>query len=208
MSNFAITDCWNRALGKLGAGRVASVNDQSPKARACQSCYDVLRQAELAANPWNFAVQRFNLPASATAEIFGLYTAYPLPAGWLRVLPPDPAMNYQDRDWIIEGNNVLSTNTAPLPVKLIMDIQDTSQWHPLFLEGVAGRMAWEMCEELTQSNTKKADLQTAYNVCIREAKKQNAIQKVPQLAVEDSWITVRAAGRSIGGWGPGWGSGG
>jgi hypothetical protein len=206
LAAIAITDIWNRALGKLGDGRVQSVSDQSPKARACQSCYDILRMNELAMNPWNFAIQRFNLAASATAPLFGSYVAYPLPTGWLRVLPPDPDSNVQSRDWVIEGNNLMTVYTAPVQARIVMDIADTSLFHPMFAEALAARMAWEMCEQLTQSNTKKADLQAGYKFAINEAKKQNAIQKIPQAPVEDSWITARATTRA--GWGPGWGSGG
>lgn len=161
--------------------------------------------AELSANPWNFAIERHQLAASSDDILFGPYTKYPLPTGWLRLLPPDPYSNTQSRDWIIEGNEVLSVYTAPLEVRLVMDIQDTSAWHPMFAEALAARMAWEMCEQLTQSNTKKADCQAAYKFAINEAKKQNAIQKVPQEAVEDSWITCRASTRAADGWGSGWG---
>lgn len=191
MAAIAVVDIWNRALGKLGDGRVLSVTDQSPKARACQGCYDILRMSELSTNPWNFAIERFQLAASGTDALFGPYTAYPLPTGWLRLLPPDPVANLESRDWVIEGQNIMSAYTAPLEVRIVMDTTDTSKFHPLFAEALAARMAWEMCEQLTQSNTKKADLQAGYKFAINNAKKQNAIQKIPQAAVEDLWLTCR-----------------
>lgn len=136
MAAISVVDIWNRALGKLGDGRVTSVADQSAKSRACQSCYDILRMAELSGNPWNFAIQRFQLAASATAPLFGTYTAYPLPTGWLRVLPPDPYDNVETRDWVIEGNNLMSAYSAPVNVRLVMDTQDTSLFHPQFVEAL------------------------------------------------------------------------
>lgn len=208
MGSIAVVDIWNRALGKLGDGRVTSINDQSAKARACQSCYDILRQAELSANPWNFAIQRFQLAASATTPLFGFQAAYPLPTGWLRILPPDPSDNFSDRDWTVEGNTLMSVYSAPLNIRLVVDEQDTSKYPAMFVEALAARMAWEMCEQLTQSNTKKADLQAGYKFAVNEAKKHNAIQKIPQRPVESVWISARASARSTGGWGSGWGSGG
>lgn len=205
----SVTDIFNRALAKLGDGRLASASDSSPKARACAGCYDILRQGELSAHPWNFAVQRFQLAASVAQPSFGPYTQYPLPTGWLRVLPPDVTQNFNDRDWIIEGQNLMTTFQAPVNVRCVMDITDTSMMHILFIEALASRMAFEMCEQLTQSNTKKQDLRNDYKMALNEAKKQNAIQKVPQIAVEDTWITCRASGGSVGGgWGAGWGSSG
>lgn len=138
-----------------------------------------------------------------------MYTAYPLPTGALRVLPPDPNQNFNDRDWVVEGQSLLTTFQAPVDLRCVMDIEDTSKMHIMFIEALASRMAWELCEQLTQSNTKKADCRTDYKTAINEAKKQNAIQKVSQVPVEDTWITSRASGSSVGGgWGPGWGFGG
>ncbi len=98
---------------------------------------------------------------------------------------------------------------SPLNVRCVMDIEEVPLFSASFIEALACKMAWEMCEQLTQSNTKKQDCKDQYKAAISEARKQNAIQKVPQQIVEDSWITVRASGSSVGaGWGPGWGLGG
>jgi hypothetical protein len=202
------TDLYNRALSKLGAGRIVSPTDQSVNARACNACYDILRQAELSKNPWNFAIVRQALSANAVQPPFGIYVAYQLPTGWLRLLPPDIDQNFNDRDWIIEGQNLLTAQVAPVNVRCIVDIQVVSQFHTLFVESLSSLMAFEMCEQLTQSNTKKQDCRNDYRFATNEARKVNAIQKVPEVPTEDSWITARSVGGWPGGWGPGWGSGG
>jgi hypothetical protein len=191
MSNVSVTDICNRALSKLGAGRISAITDQSVAARACQACYDILRRAELRIHPWNFAIERFQLAASATAPAFGPARAFPLPTGWLRVLPPDSKANLNDRDWIIERGSILTDYTAPLEVRCVMDIEDTTLFDATFVEALASRMGIEMAEQLTQSNKKKEACAEMYKAAIAAAKKANAIEKAPQVPVADEWLTCR-----------------
>jgi hypothetical protein len=49
----------------------------------------------------------------------------------------------------------------------------------------------ELCEEITQSNSKKADAKAMYDEILAQAKKANAIEKVAERPPEDEWITIR-----------------
>ena len=51
-------DICNRALSKLGAARITSLTEDSVNARACNAMYESVRDAELRAHPWNFAMKR------------------------------------------------------------------------------------------------------------------------------------------------------
>lgn len=186
------TDICNRALQKLGASRITSLTDQSVNARACAAAYYTCRDDLLREHPWNFSIQRFQLAASPTAPAFGPANAYPLPTGWLRVLPPDPFLNSNDRDWIIEGSQLLTDDGAPLNVRLVMQITDPNLMDVAFREALASKMAFELSEQLTQSNTKKQACAEMFKADIAEARKINAIEKVPQAPVDDTWVTVRA----------------
>ena len=187
----SVVEICNRGLQKLGAARITSLNDQSVNARAMMQAYPSVRDALLAEHPWNFAIQRFELAASATPPAFGPTNAFPLPPGWLRVLPPDPRWNYPDLDWTIEGDSILSYRPAPLHVRLVMRVEDANLMHSTFREALSSDLAYELCEQLTQSNTKKQAAAQDKKDAIAEAKKTNAIMKVPQVAAEDFWIVVR-----------------
>lgn len=186
----SVTDICNRALQKLGATRINSLNDATPSARACSATYTVVRDAVLRDHPWNFAIQRFQL-AATTPPIFGKKSAVTLPTGWLRVLPPDPKQNLNDRDWIIEGNTLLTDEDVPLNVRVLMKVEDTTLMDPTFQEALASKLAFELCEILTQSNAKKQACDSDYEKSIGRAKKCNAIEKVPEVAAEDHYITAR-----------------
>lgn len=184
-------DICNRALQKLGQPRITSLSDNSVAARACSTAYDPRRLALLRKHRWSFAIQRFQLPASATPPTFGPLNAYPLPSGWLKVLPPDPIQNTNDRDWIIEGGAILSDWAPPLSVKIVMNVTDTTLMDPLFCEALSADISVEMCEALTQSNTKKQAALVDLKTAIEEAKKANAIEQVPVVSNDDTWITMR-----------------
>jgi hypothetical protein len=182
----------NRALQMLGAKRISALSEDSVNGRACTTCYEALRDAELQDHPWSFAIQRYSLAADATAPAFGPGNAYTLPSGHLRLLPPDPTGASPYRDWLVESGKVLTDYGAPLEVRVVMQISDCNAMSPLFREALACRMAFEMCEEITQSNSKKESLRADYEAIIRRAKKSNAIESVPAEAPEDSWITGRS----------------
>lgn len=184
-------DIWNNALTKLGATRITSTSEQSVNARACASVYPTIRDKVLRSHPWNCATQRFKIAANAVAPLFGYTNAFPLPTGWLKVLPPDPKENMFDRDWIIEAGQILSDQSPPLNVRCVMRITDVNQMDISLQNAIAADMAHELCEQLTQSNTKKADAKDDYKTAIAEAKKSNAIEKVPMQSVEDEWIVKR-----------------
>ena len=58
-------DIANRALQKLGAESIVSLTQDSENARACNLCYEPIRDAELRAHPWNFAIKRASLAADS-----------------------------------------------------------------------------------------------------------------------------------------------
>lgn len=185
------TDICNRALQKLGAARINSLTDQSTNARACALAYDSCRQDLLREHPWNFAIQRAQLAADATPPAFGYANSFTLPTGWLRVLPPDPVQNFNDRDWVIEGGKLLTNDASPLDVRCVMDITDTTIMDIAFREALSAKLSMELCELLTQSNTKKQAALLDYKESISDARKVNAIEKVPQQSPWDTWLTER-----------------
>ena len=188
----SVVDMCNRALQKLGAAKIQSLGDASVNARACTTAYTALRDAVLRSHPWSFAIQRFQLSADATPPAFGYSNYVTLPTGWLRVLPPDPSENMNDRDWVIEGGKLLTNDTMPINIRCVMKVEDPNLMDPMFRESLSAKLAYELAEPLTQSNEKKQAMDADFKRSIEDAKKANAIEKVPQVAAEGTWITARA----------------
>lgn len=181
----------NRALQRLGAGRIASLDDGSEEARQCNSAYAPLRDFMLRAHPWSFAISRAALAADIVAPI-GDYSdtpayAYSWPTDAMRILLPKSA----NLDWRIEGRKILTNDTAPLYIRYIAKITDPNTMDATFREALSCWLALEMAESLTQSNTKKASILEDFKVIITEARRTNAIEKPPVESDDGSWDTGR-----------------
>lgn len=187
----SVVDICNRALQKLGADRIISLTQNSVSARACNLAYEPVRDAELRAHLWNFAVKRRELAADVAAPVYGYDYAYTLPPDCLRLLKNDYQEDAYDKDWKVEGRKILTNDSAPLRIRYIARITDTTLYDALFMEVLSCKLAMEMCEELTQSNTKRQLAAEEYKAALREARKMNAFESVPAQQDTDTWLTSR-----------------
>lgn len=188
----------NRALQMVGAALIMNLTDDSREARACNSCYDSCRRAELQAHKWRFAIKRATLAPSADAPLFGFAYAFPLPTDCLDIILTNDAC----LDWQVEGRAILTNNglspysadlsgTGPeLALRYTADITDPGIFNALFCEALSASMAMEIVEALTQSNQKAQLIQQKYKYALDRAAAANAIEVLPQEAPEDSWIAA------------------
>lgn len=182
----------NRALQILGAKRIVSLTEDSRNARAISAAYEPVKKAELRKHTWCFATKRAQLAADATGPLFTRDNAFTLPTDCLRVLPPDPEVNFNDLDWIIEGRKIVTNDSAPLDLRYVYDVTDPNEMDALFREALSAKLAEQLCEEITQSNTKVATASAFYKDAIADAKRTNAIEKVAEKPPEDEWVTCRS----------------
>lgn len=177
----------NLALQKLGALRITALDEDSRNARSCNACYELIRDSRLRKNRWNFAILRTTLAPDATAPAFDFTYAFTLPADCLRLLPP----NRNDLDWTIESGKILTNDGNSLEIRYISRVTDPAKFDPCFVELLACDMADHMCEEITQSNTKKAAIKEDRKEAMAEAKRVNSFEQISDEPPEDTWITAR-----------------
>jgi hypothetical protein len=123
--------------------------------------------------------------------VYGYNYAYTLPSDCLRLLKNDHREDVYPKDWKVEGRKILSNDSAPLQIRYIRQITDTTFYDATFLELLACRLALEMCEELTQSNSKRQLAAEEYKQALRDARKMNAFENVPAQQDTDDWQTAR-----------------
>lgn len=183
----------NLALQKLGAGEIVSMDEDTRERRAITRCYSMLRDRELRAHNWNFSIKRKILAPSSVAPLFEFAKAFPLPADCLRPLPPA-----RDVDWTIEyhegSKHILTNEGTVIYLRYVSRVTDETQFDPLFADMLACKIAWHCCEELTQSNQKKADIEREYKDAKAEAKRTNAFEQATPQEPEPPWLTARYAG--------------
>lgn len=191
----------NRALQILGYKPIGSIQDNDRGARAVNRAYYPVLYALLRRHNWNFALRRIVLPAAAVAPTFGFANAYPLPSDYLKLAPDDMSFGWSGsgtvsgppkaRDWVIEGNQILSDDPAPIQVRYVTSQVLESAFDASFAEAFAACLAIETCEELTQSNTKLANCGKIYDAAMEDAAQNDAFEKRPQQSPVSSWTSAR-----------------
>lgn len=204
----------NRALQILGYQPISSLTENSRGARAVNRCYQPVLLKTLREHYWGFSIKRVQLAASATPPLFGKANYFPLPPDYICLAPPDyyndSANGYNTAsnaglsngnqmagsiDWQIEntGNGlaIATDDNPPIYVRYVSSAVTESQFDVSFAEAFSADLAYEMCEELTQSNTKFANIEKVYDNAIQSAAKRNAFEMRPMNAPVDSWITRR-----------------
>ena len=184
----------NLALQKLGQSRIVSLDEDNSNARHCNVCFEPLRDRELRAAMWNFSIKRATLAAHATAPDFTYSYAFPLPTDALRIILPARL----GLDWKIESHEgspaILTNDGSSLEIRYVAKITDPTKFDALFVEMLACKIAWHLCEVITQSNTKKQALNAEYTELKREAKRINAFERIPEEEPQDSWVAARQQG--------------
>lgn len=176
----------NRALSKLGAIRITSLEDESKEARACSAAYEDVRDAVLRDHPWNCATVRASLAKLAAAPDWGFANQYQWPADCLGIHEVDTTLA-----WKVEGRRILTDAGAPLRIRYAQAVTDPNQFDAAFREALAARLATEMAEELTQSRTVDEKLARRLARQYARAKIVDGQEGTPDTLPEDSWIEAR-----------------
>lgn len=187
----------NRALTKLGAKRILSLSDPTAEARAINSMFNDVRDAELRRYRWKFAMTRTALVALSEAPAWGYSYQYPLPADFLHLVQVNDVYvrgGKQQSPWSVERGRILCNFAAPLKIRYIARVEDAGTFDPLFAEMFACKLAWEACEQITQSSQKKQDVMNEYKFAREEAMHIDAIENPPDELPDGSWIDARWGG--------------
>lgn len=195
----------NRALSILGEARIVSMDDNNKAARAMKARFDILRDAELEAHAWRFAVKRTTLAASVDVPPWGYSYIYDRPTDDLRPLRVGNSnvnsltlgVQYEASGYVSDGlyeiveGRIQTNQSAPLNYEYIARITDTGQFSSLFVEALAARLAADAAEEITQSNTKQQAAGLQYKNALSEARRVNALYTPPKRRGLSTWMQAR-----------------
>jgi hypothetical protein len=126
---------------------------------------------------------------------------YQMPCGFLRLAPQDPKQgatsilgaptNLIYNDWVQEDDYLITRDFRPLVLRFASDVTDISSMDSMFCEGLAARLAYELCEPITQSTERLKNATGAYQKNMTEARIVNAIETSANEPPEDDFITCR-----------------
>ena len=195
-------DIVNRALSKLGDARISSLNDKSKAAALAASLFELVRDSEISSHSWNFAKTRVKLPAEADQPVFGFRWQYLCPSDCLRVLEAGPwpgpvtgpFISGETRSFVLEGDRILSNSGPALNLLYLRRVSDPALFPPSFIEALAARLAVEMAESLTGSNSKRELAWKEYEQTVKAARRLNAIGLPPRAVADGSWMAAHLEG--------------
>ena len=117
--------------------------------------YDQCRRKVLREHPWHFATKRLIIAASSTDPEFGYTAAFPVPNDFIRLLTVENSDGEEisPNNYQFEGNSILiSTDSASVYLRYIYDIEDVSQFDPMFISYLTLDIALSTAYKVTESN--------------------------------------------------------
>lgn len=209
---------FNRALTRLGDITITSFTQDTNIARTAQTIYEQCRDGLVADYPWTFAMARTLLPALAEVPAYQYAHKYQLPADCFRVWEVNGGWSAQDvyawgwsgsnlpggvpagfdpfniTDYVIEGSQLLTNINAPLPLRYVRLVTDSTRFPPTFVSALVLRLAIESCVRVTGSDALVPGLEQEFRYTIARAKKADAIQRPPQKQRDAEWPSARFRG--------------
>ncbi|GEM_PF-160518 len=177
----------SNALLKLGAAPITSLNDLSDRAIKCKRFYPVVRDAVLRDHTWNFAISRATLVKLGTAPDWGYANAFALPADFIRLADHDAGKHIKVK---VEGQTAV-TNASSLKVRYVRRETDTSKFDPAFVDMLTTRLAYELCNGVTNKVGLMSQLEKEYDYKLSLAKGVDGQEDDPETFEDTELNDVR-----------------
>lgn len=190
----------NFALTLLGEKRIVALTDASKQARELKALFEMTRDALLGGYNWVFAMTRTQLSPLAEAPAFQFSQQFQLPTDCLRIVllgetyvgvDLSDFRGFPVEEYALEGRRILTDLGAPLSLRYVKQVTDTTQFDANFSKAFAARLAADAAEAITQSGTKRDRAEAAFQKEINLAIRANAIQLSPVKLPDDEWVASR-----------------
>lgn len=197
----------NLALRRLGDYELTNLaTDQTKAGRVMRTHYEHTRDLLLRSHPWNWAIKRATLAASATAPNHEFSYAFPLPVDCLKVVSCDfeqATVTYFDayigqytlpgeyRVERVANQLCIVTDEEACKIEYIAKIEDVSQFDPLFVDLLACRLAAECAYGITQNRSVAEQMWQIYERKWTDATGTDAQEGTARPLIADSWLGAR-----------------
>ena len=190
----------NLALAIIGSARITSISDDVESARVLNDVFDIVRDSELRANNWNFAMKRASIAALTTVPVAEFSYEYQLPSDCLRVVEvgeDTPAVSLtsyrssREREWAISGRKIETDLSSPLSIRYVSRVTDTGKFDAMFVTALACRLASVIANRITDLSDRRSLAMQEYRQAIFEAMRADAIESPPEALMDNSWIISR-----------------
>ena len=182
----------NAALRKLGQDPITAFSEDSKAGRIANERFAESRDALLSEHPWNFALKRASLAASATSPTWGFSNAFPLPTDYIRMMEVEgESLEVDTGKWKVENAEIVTNLSAPLNILYIYQVTDAERMTAGFREALASRLAADWAEDITgEDNIIQATAQKA-RVAVAQARSNDGQEGIPDQFEADDWVNAR-----------------
>ena len=198
-------DVFNMALILMGEEPVSAPSQDTKAARTLLRAWDITRQSLLRSHRWGFAMKRDGgLAALATPPASQFAYQFNLPADFLRLdfvgehFVGASLTDYRTTDESLyalaagSARTTLETNIpAPLPVRYVADITNSTQWDACFTDAMAALLGLRTAKAVANSQTAAASCADALGKAITAAMAANAIERPPVGLADNEWMLSR-----------------
>lgn len=179
------TDICKLSLDLLQGGSVSDITSVTTSIEeVCARWYDHTRRKLLRQHPWNFAIKRAELAASATAPLFGASKQFPVPSDFLRLLQVvDVDSRIIDTSsYFFENRHLMLrwSDEDVLRMIYITDEEDVTKFDDLFIDLLAVEIAMSIAYLVTQNNGNIERLAGIRKTLISAAKSIDGQERPPE----------------------------
>lgn len=118
----------------------------------------------------------------------GFRNRYVLPDDNLRILE----LVDSDSLWMVENGELHTNDGKSVPIRYIFRQLDVTTYGPNLVSTLAYRLALDIVEELTQSNTKRDKALQEFDIFLRRSARSDGQEQSSMPFAEDEWIQARA----------------
>lgn len=193
---------YNGALQRLGSRELASLSENREPRRVLDRIWGaaneiVLRALE--AGEWNFAIRTVEGIYSPSIEPgFGFARAYDKPDDCRRLaaLSADPYFRVPlTNDQYADEAGYWFTDHEQLFIRYVSDDGsyglNAAGWPEMFKDYLECDLAWRACERITNSASKKQEIERARAAALKGAKSHDAMQEGVKFPPQGSWAAAR-----------------
>ncbi len=116
---------------------------------------------------------------------------FDVPSDSLRILELRLTFGATTSPWVVEGTKVLTNDGDTVPLRYIQRLLNPASYDPMLAQVMAYRLALELAEDLTQSNTKKEVSQASYDQILAKAKRIDSQEQSPMPRERSVWENAR-----------------
>ena len=178
-----------RALLRIGAQLVASLDEGTAEAEVAANLYPATRDALITAHPWSFATAQVPLARLSAVPNADFRHAYALPPGFLRALSAGDGNFGRGLTYRIHESR-LHTDADSVTLTCIFR-PDEAAFPAFFASALVARLAAEFCLPLTESASRAEMLFRLAETELRQARQIDSQQATPRAIEGFPLVDVR-----------------